>query len=603
MSVAMLAGCSCSCNGDGDEDNPDGKVYYTITFKQEGQEDVIRKVEQGQYLSTQDIPVITGEAKKGHSVAWDVDDFTAISSDTVVNAIETPNVYTITLQCDKEENSKFSQKVTYGQAYAIEFKPIRLSHKLDETTPWLIVNEESGNEEQKALAKSGTWEIDSDVTIIPNWIRQPEVITIKNLQLENLPASVTEAYNCVNTVVGTTPAVAIDVPVGDDFIPFVPVKEGKIFSCFLDENGKFFTAQGFSSVQEGADIVLEAYFVEDSASQVAVTFLEDGQAPVSISFDKNTSFLASGQALPQIVGAPATGYRSVWDFDKYANLSSSLNVYVTNVYTNEFIVTFYNVTLENVPADVRSAYHALNGAVGVYTTATANKKLSDIGLIPTAENKTFACLLDAEGNYFDASTEVITSDARYSAHWVENDADKYVITFLKEGFAPLDRQVAQQVTMAQALQALADAGNYPTPPSPTVGYEGYWNVPDDFVIRANRNVYYAEKPLILTITYKFDVKVAQSDIELLGLVESEVTEGGNTVYVYTQKVGYGENLSVVENILDLEKSITGYRIGSATGEVLKIGKPCEYLQNMELFAIYDTSAEQPDNDNLWSQPK
>ena len=67
-------------------------VTCTITFKQNGAENVVKTVTKGEALT--DIP--TPNAKTGYTVVWDVTSFTSVTEDMEVNAVEKPNTYTVT---------------------------------------------------------------------------------------------------------------------------------------------------------------------------------------------------------------------------------------------------------------------------------------------------------------------------------------------------------------------------------------------------------------------------------------------------------------------------------------------------------------------------
>ena len=83
---------SPSSSGESDETPV---VYYTVTFKQEGEKDVVLKVESGKGVAQESIP--TPRAKFAHTVAWETVDLSNITQNTVVNAIATPKTYQITL--------------------------------------------------------------------------------------------------------------------------------------------------------------------------------------------------------------------------------------------------------------------------------------------------------------------------------------------------------------------------------------------------------------------------------------------------------------------------------------------------------------------------
>lgn len=83
---------------------------FTVTFKVEGGEDIIRKVEYNKTLT--DIPAVP--QKTGHTATWDITDFSNIKSDLTVTAIYAPIELTITFKIEGQED--IIRKVLYGQA-------------------------------------------------------------------------------------------------------------------------------------------------------------------------------------------------------------------------------------------------------------------------------------------------------------------------------------------------------------------------------------------------------------------------------------------------------------------------------------------------------
>ncbi|MCQ2400136.1 MAG: InlB B-repeat-containing protein [Clostridia bacterium] len=70
---------------------------YLITFRQSGYDDQLREVPVI-FTSLTDIP--SPHQKAGYTVKWDVEDFSHITCSFTVNAIETPNNYTVTFDAD-----------------------------------------------------------------------------------------------------------------------------------------------------------------------------------------------------------------------------------------------------------------------------------------------------------------------------------------------------------------------------------------------------------------------------------------------------------------------------------------------------------------------
>ena len=102
------------------EESQSQTVYHTVTFVQEGYEDVVVKVETGKGILEADVP--TPNPVVGHTVEWDVDDFSVITSDVTVTAVVVPNEYLITYQLDLQNATvtNATTSVVYGESYELE---------------------------------------------------------------------------------------------------------------------------------------------------------------------------------------------------------------------------------------------------------------------------------------------------------------------------------------------------------------------------------------------------------------------------------------------------------------------------------------------------
>ena len=97
--------------------------FCTITFVREGYATIVKQVRYGGTLT--DIPEL--EAKTGYSVSWDRTDFTNVSSDITVTAVETPLKYKITYDpaggtmentvCEVEFDSSFTLETPVKKGY------------------------------------------------------------------------------------------------------------------------------------------------------------------------------------------------------------------------------------------------------------------------------------------------------------------------------------------------------------------------------------------------------------------------------------------------------------------------------------------------------
>ncbi len=130
---------------------------YTVTFVQDGYEDVVRKWRDGEIDTPAPIP------EKGYSVVWNVTDFSSIERDTTVYAIKTANEYSVTLdpnggKFDSEETVPVIRTVTYAAEYAL---PVVTK----ENHSFISWKDADG----KTIADKGAWGIDGDVTLTASY--------------------------------------------------------------------------------------------------------------------------------------------------------------------------------------------------------------------------------------------------------------------------------------------------------------------------------------------------------------------------------------------------------------------------------------------------
>ena len=140
------------------------KQSYTITFKQDGAEDIVKTVEEGESLT--DIPVPNEIV--GYNVVWSVTDFSNVAENMIVNAVATAKKYQITYTLGERENDSMAQlanseqQVEYDVAYVLE-TPTCEGYIF---TGWLLEN-------TTTLFEEGVWNIDSDVTLVAQWKVDP----------------------------------------------------------------------------------------------------------------------------------------------------------------------------------------------------------------------------------------------------------------------------------------------------------------------------------------------------------------------------------------------------------------------------------------------
>ena len=137
-------------------------VTCTVTFKQNGEANVVKTVKQGEDLT--DIP--TPKEKTGYTVVWDITDFTNITEDMEVNAVATANTYTITYDANGGSVATATQVVTYDEETTLAM-PEREDYYF---LGW--------NYEGNAVVSGEKWAIADNVTLVASWQDQRPEFTV-----------------------------------------------------------------------------------------------------------------------------------------------------------------------------------------------------------------------------------------------------------------------------------------------------------------------------------------------------------------------------------------------------------------------------------------
>lgn len=134
----------------------DTRATLTVSFMQAGQETKTYSVKEGESLT--EIP--TPASKVGYNVAWDRTDFTNITENITVKAVETAKTYTITLNANGGSVEGITITVTYGQEYTLPTP----THQDKAFVCWMYNNEK--------IEAQGIWLIDAaeeNLTIVALW--------------------------------------------------------------------------------------------------------------------------------------------------------------------------------------------------------------------------------------------------------------------------------------------------------------------------------------------------------------------------------------------------------------------------------------------------
>ena len=167
--VTLAAGVMVAC---GEEKETKDPVFYTVTFVQAGQENVVKTVSEGKSLT--DIPVV--QTREGYTVAWDEEDLaklTNINANVTVNAVETANDYTVTYTFDAQLEGDIeiyanTQTATYDQA----FTPYEPTLDGYDFVCWQYVNAES---QTVSFASGSVWKFAKNMTFSAKFEEQKPV--------------------------------------------------------------------------------------------------------------------------------------------------------------------------------------------------------------------------------------------------------------------------------------------------------------------------------------------------------------------------------------------------------------------------------------------
>ncbi len=174
--VALFAGCA-----EKTPPSPEPDETVKITFVQAGQEDVTRELKKGETLT--DIPAPT--PRTGYTVAWDRSDFSALTEDITVTAVETANRYTVSLDAGDGTVEPDSVQVTYDASYTLPTPtPANDSYTF---TAWM--------RGETAVASTGTWKIAENVSLTAAWtpnVVETVVVTFVQTGYTNVTREVTK---------------------------------------------------------------------------------------------------------------------------------------------------------------------------------------------------------------------------------------------------------------------------------------------------------------------------------------------------------------------------------------------------------------------------
>ncbi len=383
---------------------------YTVTFKQAGQEDVVKTVEYGATLA--DVP--TPVAKTGYDIVWDRNDFTNITADIEVNAVETAKTYTLTVEDGTTPSPTIT--VTFDASYTIAQTPNNPGYTL---MGW----KNKANEEQLVSA-TGTWAIDADVTVIPNWVANEDVriISFEGIKKENLSVFVQALAK------DTATGVDVEVPVNYEFNIASELAgcsvNGKIVSALLDANGK--ALLGTLTISE--NVTFKVHLVTETEGFFTLTFIEAGQVPVDVQVAENTAILPASIPTVQNTAVQTEGNVMAWDFNRYALVSASANVYTVEKAPTVYITYKLDVSKGYILASDLTALGIEDNGNGVYVQQASVGNVTLLSYVRSDDYKIEKFVIEGTETVFTATdANALTVDEQVTITIVltaSTDSDK-----------------------------------------------------------------------------------------------------------------------------------------------------------------------------------
>ena len=386
-----------------DEEPP--ATSYTITFKEEGFDDVTRTVEEGKDLPATEIPVIQG-SKVGYTIAWEQTEFKNVTADLTVNAVATPNTYTITIN-NNGGSGVSSLNVTFDSAYQLP-TPTKSGCTFVE---WRVGSQ--------VFPATGTWTNPSDITVKAIWRENANEVFFKGLTKSNFK----NTWEHFNGLRNTDGGVILDIKSNVEFIDPTEyiVKSGFEFICFVNDDGKYIELgverNGKKYVEQNQTVI--AYFAEVEAGKQVVAFLEDGFVPVIREVN-------DGETLTDIpnVQENRPGYELTWSVQDFTNITETVRVYTEA--TEKTFRIYYNYDPSKISSDKIAEFNL------IYDSTTQSyyqevKYLASYELLDEIVDVTYKLggwrEIDSDEPFFGGERYELTEDITLVATEIEKNQD------------------------------------------------------------------------------------------------------------------------------------------------------------------------------------
>ncbi len=531
--------------------------YYTVTFEQEGMNDIVKTVKEGEVLT--DIPAVN--QKTGYTTVWSVTDFSNITANMTVTAVSTANEYTITYDAGEGNVEMETQKVTFDAVPGTFAVPTRENY---EFVCWTYDN--------NAILPTSPWKIAGDVTLVAKWqenqkytvtfaqagcdpleyevyeggtlsmdsVEQPQPITgytvewdLTGVDLTNITESITVQAKAtpnqytVTYDAGEGTVTPVTQTVTYDAVPGTfaePTLENYTFMYWMYEENAVSPTEAWKIA---SNVMLVAKWQEND--KFAIEFIQSGCTTLKFEVYEGESFSMSGVADPQ----PVEGYTVEWDLTgvDFTNITKPISVYV-----------------KATPNDYTITYDAKGGTVTPATQTVTYNAVPGTFAEPTRENYKFICWQYEGKPIYATDAWKIAKNVTLTAKWEENK--KYTVTFVQTNCEPLTFDVYE----GKAL-SLDTVGQ----PQPRKGYTVEWdltgidltNITSSFTVKAK------ETANSYTVTYEGNGGTASKATQTVTFDIAPGEFATATRYGYTFK-GWTYNGQLVspDSVWALDKDVT-----------------------------------------------
>ena len=509
-----------------------------VTFRQEGQPDIVRIVPRGGRLK--DVPEI--EQVPGYTTVWNVDDFSCVKEDLLVETVTSPNQYTIFYDTGKEEAviETTTQEVTYGTSYTLA-RPTCEGYTFGN---WVI-------QYSTTEVRDGVYEFTSDLPLSAVWIPHEFTITYETGKPEAQIAQ--EKQQALY---------------GEPCVLETPVCEGFAFTGWQIKGTETILENGDPYPIVG-DITLVAQWEPDGASGYwltdfessggawnlyTVTFRQEGRKDIVRTVYQGGAV----KDVPKVT--PVPGYNVMWSVKDLSKITSDLVVVAVKIPCK------YTITYDTVYAQAQIARTQQQVTYGeAYTLETAKcegfrfkgwkiKGTQTMFASSGQYRQTGSITLEAVWDK-DVTSQLWITDFEFDP----NARNTYTVTFRQTGYP----DVTRTVTEGEALTEIPD-------PKPVEGYTVIWSVGDFSSVSRDLTVTAVQLLGKYTITYETGHANAQ-----ISQTQQRVTYGEAYTLATPECEGYTFQNWKIKDTGEIFESGDAYRRGSDV-TLTAVWKPNEY---------------------------